>query len=315
MLQTLVPWCRDSRCSPGPPGGPPRARGGGEVEVLRVFARTGGRSVLCGSANQLLMPHAVASGHRDVDVCIAGDAQGLSRAADAANPWLRPPGWWTSRSEPGRGGLGGLPPPGFGGPQPSFGRASLPSTRASALPSSTDVAARPRRATLGSGTSREIARHRHCKVVRCNRSSRHKRCEIVRCNKVWRPRRLPDRSLQPGLEAQALQDRAAQLGLRSSRNKCASTLLLGHPPGPRPVPRMDSPGSHKDGNPKAGKDVLRVPSGPPKPPSYGVRPEAAAQGIRPPPGLESKHYPAPRAAPEHAQVDDFSLFSFVRAMG
>ena len=51
-----------------------------------------------------VIARAAASGHRDVDMFIAGDVQGFS-------------GWWNSRPDPGLGGCGGsLPPPGFGGP-------------------------------------------------------------------------------------------------------------------------------------------------------------------------------------------------------
>ena len=147
---------------------------------------------------------AVASGHRDADMYIAGDVQGFSNPPEAANPWLRTPSWWTSRAEPSINGLGGcggpLPPPGFGGQQSPWTFPPLPPP-----PSAFPFSSHPQ--FLGQAQAlHERALQQRSEAQASQDRSAQQRSEAQASQ---------DRSAQQRSEAQAPQDHPAQQRLEA----------------------------------------------------------------------------------------------------
>ena len=153
---------------------------------------------------------AAASGHRDASMYIAGDVQSFPRPAELANPWLRPPGWWTSRHEAGLGGLGGCggpsPPPGFGGqPTPWTFPHPPPALPSSSPPGPPFLGQTPWQSNPFDGPDRSLPQRFEAQVLP-------------------EAQALQDRSLQHGFDAQITSEAQAMHGRVGHRGSEAQAL-------------------------------------------------------------------------------------------
>ena len=153
---------------------------------------------------------AAASGHRDASMYIAGDVQSFPRPAELANPWLRPPSWWTSRHEAGLGGLGGCggpsPPPGFGGqPTPWTFPHPPPALPSSSPPGPPFLGQTPWQSNPFDGPDRSLPQRFEVQVLP-------------------EAQALQDRSLQHGFDAQITSEAQAMHGRVGHRGSEAQAL-------------------------------------------------------------------------------------------